>query len=383
MNPPMKKPDHWMVRMNYRNRTVCFALLFATLGAHMVHRGFGPLAWGLLALQFLVYPHLLYWHAHRSADQRRAELINMVLDVVVFGIWAAAMEFALWITFILCVGATVNLTAFRGPKGFFQALGIMALGAAAHVAAMGLHVSPATDWPTTLLSILSVSYFQLVVASGAHSRAIQLHKARDNLRASEQALQAANGTLTRQLEEINVLQVKLSEQANRDPLTGLYNRRYLDSTMEREVARCKREGLSLSLMLIDIDHFKRINDTYGHQAGDEVLKHLAVMLADQARAGDVACRYGGEEFLLLLPGMPHVVALDRGEALRNAFDAATVAFGDFRIRATLSIGIATYPGHGISPQELIGGADQALYRAKTEGRNRVVGCESGATALVA
>jgi diguanylate cyclase (GGDEF)-like protein len=182
----------------------------------------------------------------------------------------------------------------------------------------------------------------------------------------------ANLALQKQLHEIHALQALLSEQVTRDPLTGLYNRRYLDTTLERELVRCRREGQPLSLMLIDIDHFKQTNDTYGHQAGDEVLKQLAALLTEQARAADVPCRFGGEEFLLLLPGMPQDVALERAEQWRRTFEATTFVFGEFRIHVTLSFGIATYPGHGTSAAALIRCADRALYRAKKEGRNRVV-----------
>lgn len=351
--------------MNYRNRTGSFVMLFATIGVHMAGKDYGPLAWVLLTMQFLGYPHLLYWLARRARDARRAELNNMVVDTLLFGVWAAALEFPLWITFILFVGAIFNLTVFRGPKGFVQAVAVMLCGALMVVASTGLRLSPNTDWPTTLLSIVSVSIWMLIVASGAYSRAVMLHETRQRLREGEQALR-------QQLDEIHALQSQLKEQANRDPLTGLYNRRYLDSTMERELARCGREGRPLSLMLIDIDRFKQINDTYGHQAGDEVLKTLAAMLDEQARAADVVCRYGGEEFLLLLPGMPQAIAQERAELHRAAFGAATIQFGELRIQAALSVGIATYPSHGTSQQELVGCADQALYRAKTEGRNRVV-----------
>jgi diguanylate cyclase (GGDEF)-like protein len=373
MHQEVSKPGQWIVRMNYRNRTILFIVLFATLGAHMASKDYSLGAWGFLGLQFLVYPHLLNWRATRAIDSGRAELNNMVLDTVAFGAWAAVLDFPLWISFILVVGATVNLAVFRGPKGVILAAAAMIVGATLVVAVTGLHVAPETNPVVTAMSIACVLMFLMVVESGAYYRALKLHETRERLRVGEQALQSANNALKQQLEEIHALQSKLSEQAIRDPLTGLYNRRYLDSTMEREVARCKREGHPLSLMLIDIDHFKRINDTYGHQAGDEVLKKLASMLL--GRVTDIACRYGGEEFLVLLPNMPHSTALEKAEQHRKAFEEAAISFGEFTISATLSAGIATYPGHGTSPNELIGHADQALYRAKAAGRNRVVICD--------
>jgi diguanylate cyclase (GGDEF)-like protein len=203
-------------------------------------------------------------------------------------------------------------------------------------------------------------------------RAHQLREARQRLEFSEMALLDSNAMLRSQLAEIDRLHRQASDQANRDALTGLYNRRYLDSTLERELARCKREGRPLSLMMMDLDHFKQVNDTYGHQGGDEILKEIGALLASHARAGDIACRYGGEEFTLLLPNMPLDAAMERAEQLRAEFAAMAVRFGEFAIRSTLSIGIAVYPEHGKLPDELTQRADLALYRAKAEGRNRVV-----------
>ncbi|MDO8250323.1 MAG: diguanylate cyclase [Rhodoferax sp.] len=378
MTQNTKKPDHWIVRMNHQNRAGSFALLFAAIGAHMLSQGYGPLAWGLLTLQFFVYPHLVYWRARRAPDAMNAELNNLVLDSLLIGICAAALGFPLWITYTLFICTTINLTVYRGRRGFAQSVAAIACGALIAIVIGGLHLSPHTDWPATLLSMVGLSLYLLIVANVAYSRNHMLRDARKQLRLGEQTLHAANQSLQKQLDEIHTLQAQLSEQANRDPLTGLYNRRYLDTTLARELARCEREGQHLSLMLIDIDHFKQVNDRYGHPAGDEVLKKLAALLNEQARAADVACRYGGEEFLLVLPNLPQDIALVRAEQWREAFVATTVLFETFQIQATLSIGIATYPEHGSSPEELIRSADQALYRAKSEGRNRVIlsGAES-------
>ena len=188
---------------------------------------------------------------------------------------------------------------------------------------------------------------------------------------AEHALRESNHQLQLRLDEISRLQAALQEQAVRDGLTGLYNRRYLDEMLEREVSRARREGIPLSLVMLDIDHFKRVNDTYGHQAGDEVLKILAATLMADIRAEDMACRYGGEEFLILLPNMPLASALARAEAWRGAVEALCIVHGDFPIRFTVSLGVAAYPDHGKTPDDLTRCADQALYRAKNGGRNQV------------
>jgi len=359
-----KQGDHWIVRMNRRNRSLCFGLLLATMGLHMADKGYGPFAWSALVLQCLLYPQLLYWRARRSEKPRQAEMTNMAIDAVVFGIWSAVLAFPLWICFIVFVGASVNLTVFGGRTGVLRAAALMFAGALLGVMIAGAHLSLATSGPVTALSIFSVSVFTLIIADGAYGRAVMLHEARRRLRDSERAL-------TEQLREISELQAQLREQADRDPLTGLYNRRFFATTLARELLRCERERQPLSLVLIDIDHFKQINDNHGHQAGDEVLKKLAAILTGQARGSDVACRYGGEEFMLLLPTMALDVAFERAEQWRAAFAASTVEIDGMPIRATLSIGIAACPDHADSDEALIRCADRALYRAKASGRNCV------------
>lgn len=191
-------------------------------------------------------------------------------------------------------------------------------------------------------------------------------------KAAERALLESNRQLQARIEEIGQLQIALQELAVRDGLTALYNRRYLDETLEREVSRARREGNPLSLVMLDIDHFKRVNDTYGHQAGDEVLRVLAATLMADIRTEDIACRYGGEEFLILLPGMPLASAMERAERWRSSVEGLSIAHGHLAIGFTISLGVAAYPEHGKTPDDLTRCADQALYRAKHEGRNRVV-----------
>jgi diguanylate cyclase (GGDEF)-like protein/PAS domain S-box-containing protein len=188
----------------------------------------------------------------------------------------------------------------------------------------------------------------------------------------EEALNRTNSSLMAQIQETNRLQEQLREQAVRDPLTGLYNRRYLDATLERELSRAKRNGHTLSLAILDIDHFKRINDNFGHQAGDEVLKSLGAMLRASVRSGDIACRWGGEEFMLVMPHMPVDTARQRTEQWRNAFANIAFALGENATNITLSVGIAVFPDHGKDAVTLIQCADIALYQAKSDGRNRVV-----------
>lgn len=191
-------------------------------------------------------------------------------------------------------------------------------------------------------------------------------------RAAEAQLRAANERLRQQLQEIEQLQGALQEQAIRDSLTGCFNRRYLDETLERELSRARREGYPLALLILDLDHFKQINDSYGHLAGDEALRELASHLRADIRHEDVLCRYGGEEFVILMPRMPLDVAAERAERWRRSIAEIRVRFGSFELQFTSSAGVAAYPDHARMPDDLMHCADLALYAAKNAGRNRVV-----------
>jgi diguanylate cyclase (GGDEF)-like protein len=166
------------------------------------------------------------------------------------------------------------------------------------------------------------------------------------------------------------LQSTLLEQSLRDPLTGLHNRRYLFETLQHEFARARRSAYPLSFVLLDIDHFKSLNDLFGHGAGDAMLRGLAEKLKSQVRAGDILCRYGGDEHMIVLYNASGSAALARTEQLRLAVENMVVNFEDQALRCTLSIGVASFPEHGSSIDEVISSADRALYQSKNTGRNR-------------
>jgi diguanylate cyclase (GGDEF)-like protein len=169
------------------------------------------------------------------------------------------------------------------------------------------------------------------------------------------------------------LRAALHSQSIRDPLTGLYNRRYLEETMQREEMRAKRSGQPLSIVMADIDHFKQYNDTQGHQAGDSLLQAFGEALAQVVRDEDIACRYGGEEFMLILPGASLERAVERAEQARAAVARLRVRQGGRPLPdVTASFGVACFPAQGDHWQDVLRKADAALYQAKRDGRNRTV-----------
>jgi diguanylate cyclase (GGDEF)-like protein len=168
------------------------------------------------------------------------------------------------------------------------------------------------------------------------------------------------------------LREKLRNQSIRDPLTGLFNRRFLEEMMARELARSARSGQPLVAAVIDVDHFKLFNDRFGHEAGDLVLVELAALFRDFVRKTDIVCRYGGEEFVLVMPDSPLSVAIERADALRATVGEMRVRLGMGQLESiSISVGLAAWSDPAQTVESLLRNADAALYVAKNGGRNRV------------
>jgi diguanylate cyclase (GGDEF)-like protein/PAS domain S-box-containing protein len=188
---------------------------------------------------------------------------------------------------------------------------------------------------------------------------------------AEQELQNAYAALQTRMGQVETLQAELLEQATRDPLTGLHNRRYLAEELEREFGRASREDYPVSLLMFDVDRFKDVNDTCGHAAGDSLLMAIAEELRSGTRRGDVVCRYGGDEFVVLLPNATTANALSRAEGWRLRMRDVMRTVCDDRVKPTMSLGVATYPTHGTTLDGLVAASDHALYASKDSGRDRV------------
>jgi len=223
------------------------------------------------------------------------------------------------------------------------------------------------DPPRTLELNVSALYNRFNVLEG---RLIVAHDITDR-KWLENDLIYANDALTRQLEEIEHLRDELEQQAIRDPLTDVYNRRYMVEFLENEIARATREKISVSIVMMDLDNFKQFNDNYGHKCGDVILQAFANFLVEHTRRGDVICRYGGEEFVILMPNTVHEIGYERAETWRQDFSEAAIDYEGIKFSITFSAGVATFPHHGHTGDLILQAADKALYRSKNSGRNKV------------
>jgi diguanylate cyclase (GGDEF)-like protein len=207
------------------------------------------------------------------------------------------------------------------------------------------------NWPSLCIMVLMVSALSIV---------------------ANVMIQADMDQILRQNHQLEEGEAALREQSVRDHVTGLFNRRYLEETLERELRRADRDGSGVGVIMLDLDRFKQLNDTCGHAAGDLVLREIGTLLRANLRYDDIACRYGGDELTLILPRAPHDVVLERAQFLRLAVaDLRLTSSGEQLPRVTLSAGVAMFPDDGDGAEDLLAAGDGALYRAKRAGRDRV------------
>lgn len=297
---------------------------------------------------------------------------------------------------VFITAVTANIGTIRTPTAaillfwvlmtglIFDRRGIVIGTIAASMAVLGLIVAEnagwlrppsydvgVTQWVTFTALFGFTSGLTYYINQGTKSALALARKEIEQRKQAEQSLKAANEELHLRVFEVQRLQAELHEQAIHDPLTGLYNRRYLSDALAREIMQAKRANNTLTFVMADIDHFKFVNDCYGHQAGDEVLVQVASLLKKHARGSDIACRYGGEEFLLVFPGTSLELARKRAEEIQHNCAALSIQREGKNIAVMLSFGVAAYPDHGQQWEQIIVKADKALYQSKCNGRNQV------------
>ncbi|MEO8492224.1 diguanylate cyclase [Pseudomonas sp.] len=326
----------------YKSRALGLTLGFVCVvfGMYPLHPPFWVWAWMLI--NAFVWPHLAYQFSLRGASTLRSERRNLLFDSFCGGFWVGAMQFNPLPSVTTLSMMTMNNVAIGGPRFMYAGWVAQALGIGASL----LIFAPAFIAVTTQTQLYAclpiLMLYPLALGWVCYRQAV---------------------TLARHKRELLAL-------SRTDSLSGLLNHGAWKDHLEIEFQRCRRSGAGAAIALIDIDHFKIINDTYGHVTGDIVLRQLSKVLRQNLRVTDLAGRYGGDEFCVILPDMPLNRATEVMDALRDRFNALAYA-QDPTLRASLSIGLAPYqPSHPDSTRWL-NDADQALYEAKSSGRNRV------------
>jgi len=327
----------------FRLRTLGLGLGFFAVAGVLLDHGAPPWVWTLLAIDAFLWPHLARQFALRGTDPERSEINNLLIDSAMGGVWIALMRFSVVPSALLLVMLAVDKVSVGGWRLFGHAFALQVAACALTAAANNFAFEPESSMRSILMSLPFLAGYPLAIATATFALA---------RRASRH-----NRMLTR--------------QTRVDASTGILNRPSWEAAVESELRRFKRGGASASLMMIDIDHFKTINDRYGHLAGDEVIRTAAAVIQSCIREMDVPGRYGGDEFGLLLVHTGTHAAHVAAERIRQRL-AETVFDRAPDVRCTLSIGIASATRAMEDVHAWISEADSALYQAKTLGRNQIV-----------
>ena len=229
----------------------------------------------------------------------------------------------------------------------------------------------------------NVSIAPIIDEEGVITHYLSIKEDITNQKEAKETLEKNNNLLEAKLKEVMILKDELHHQAMRDTLTGLHNRRYMEDTLEKELARAERDNTYLSIILLDLDFLKKLNTLGGHATGDYALRSLASQLSLFTRRSDAICRYGGDEFVIILPNTTPEDAYNRAEEIRKKVALLTMLYRSGQpLRITFTAGVATYPIHGKTIDETLSCADAALHSAKQEGRNRVTVYSPGNTELL-
>ncbi|MDY7534226.1 diguanylate cyclase [Pseudomonas sp. Bout1] len=326
----------------YKSRTLGLTLGFLCVAVAIYPLDKPIWVWVLMVANAFIWPHVAYQWSRHSKNSLRSEHRNLLFDSFCGGFWVGAMQFNPLPSVTTLSMMTMNNVAIGGPR-------FMLAGWVAQALGVGVSLLVFTPAVTTLTSEVQL-YACLPI--------LMLYPLALGWICYRQAI-----TLARHKRELLAL-------SRTDSLSGLLNHGAWKDHLEIEFQRCRREQQGAAIALIDIDHFKTINDTYGHVTGDIVLRQLSKVLRQNLRATDLAGRYGGDEFCVILPDMPLNRATEVMDALRDRFNSLAYA-QDPTLRASLSIGLAPYRlAHGDATSWL-NDADQALYEAKSSGRNRV------------
>jgi diguanylate cyclase len=329
-----------LVRRIYGPRVVGLGLGALAVGAGLWQNDAPGVLWAALIFNGLIWPHIAHYWALHSAAPYAAEHRNLLLDSFGGGFWVPAMSFNLLPSVLILTMLSMDNIGVGGWRLFVKGLLAHAAGAALALALLGYRLEPASSLATIGACIPFLVTYPIVIGVVTYRLSLQLSRQKNELQ-------------------------RMNE---RDGLSGLYSRSYWQSRLEQEFHRARRSGRPVSLLSIDLDHFKRINDGHGHAAGDMAIRHLGRLLITELRQTDIAGRLGGEEFAILLTDTTAAKATRLAERLRVALRNARVPIGA-GVQLTFSGGIAQLAESDSSHLQWLQRADRALYQAKNAGRD--------------
>ncbi len=316
----------------------CALLMFAAV---MIEKNASWLLWLGPAVYCLAWPPLAWWLARRAANPRDVERLNLLADQFLIGIWMVPMDFSLLPVVLAVVMTGMNTVAGGGLRLLSRGVAVQLIGVVLGVAIYDGQWLPATSL-TVIVAAIPLLVFQPLAVGYVAFTAIHA---------------------------LNIKRYELEKLSQHDGLSGLYNRMHWEKLVRNEFSRFKRSSEAAVLVMVDLDHFKAINDTHGHPAGDEVIRRLATSFNHILRETDISGRYGGEEFGILLPGTSASAAREVVERLRRDWVERPLLNGQ---NVTASFGLVELDDEIESVEHWIRLTDSMLYRAKRLGRNQVV-----------
>jgi diguanylate cyclase len=351
-----------LARRTYVPRTVGLGIGSLCAGAGLYQAGAPRWAWAVMLVYCFAWPHLALRISLRSATPHAAERRNLLVDSFGGGVWPVAMAFNVLPSVLLLAALAMNNFATGGTRLFRKGLLAHLAGAAVALLLVGPKFVPQTNFTTVLLCVPFLLTYPLVLGVVMYRLSIELSRRKDELVLEKRRADEANLAKTQALAEL----------ASRDELTGLFNRRHMTDLLAQQRLACQRKGGGFAVALVDLDHFKRINDSHGHAVGDAVLRAFAEQAGAALRGTDIVGRWGGEEFVVLYPGSNAQEAALGADRLRERVAAAVVTTPDGQpLCFTVSIGLTEHRPHE-SVDAMLERADRAMYHAKSQGRNRVV-----------
>ena len=334
--PPRDERKSPLPQRVYRPRVAGMLMAGLCVAGAMFGIQSSPWAWAGVVFTALLWPHIAYRWSSRHLEPHRAEERNCLIDSALAGFWVAAMQFQVLPALLVLAMPTMDASAVGGPRLVGKSALVSALGIAAGALVWGWRFNPEPSLVAQLAAVPFLLCYPILFGSLMYRLVRKLDRQREALR----------------------------ELSERDALSGVYNRRYFERRIAQEFDNFRRHVTNVSLVMVDIDDFKSINDTHGHTTGDEVIRLVGRVLQEQARRADVVARFGGDEFAVLLPFTDTEESLEYVLRVQDAYRAAKS--NDLRLASTaMSFGIATPAPTMENHEQWIAKADAALYRAKS------------------